>query len=140
MISWVRRFALGVGVLCLLVAGGFAMRLVVAKPRVPFVVLTALDRAATAHPRQAAAPTLLDVLDAYEAELAVACDAAHAALDRALAGVGAIPPERRAAALFVTITQLELARGDLAHAPTAEERAEHDATCERLRAVRRRLA
>ena len=120
MLWSVRRFALGVGVLCLLIAGGFAMRFVVAKPRVP--------------------PTILGVLEAYEADLLVACDAADEALDRALAAIDTLSPERRAAALFATITQLELARGDLAHAPTAEELGEHDVTCERLRAVRRLLA
>ncbi|CAN5199696.1 hypothetical protein BH11MYX1_BH11MYX1_24230 [soil metagenome] len=136
MVSVVRRFALRVAVLCILVAGVFATHLAVAKPRFPFVVLAAIDRAFS-PPR---APTILDALAGYEADLLVACDAASEALDRALAQLETVAPERRTAALLVTMKHLELARGDLAHAPTAEEFVEYDATCERLRDVRRRLS
>jgi hypothetical protein len=141
MISVVRRVVLRVAVLCVVVVGVFATHLAVAKPRMPFVVIAAIHRACTAD-RLCSPPrtlTLLEILEAYEADLQVACETASEELDRALARLDTLVPERRAAAWLVTMTHLELARGDLAHAPTAEELAEYDATCECLRAVRRRL-
>ena len=136
MLWSVQRFALRVGVLFLIVAGVFATHLAVAKPRLPFVVLASIERAFS-QPQKL---TILDVLNRYEADILVACDAASESLDRALAGLESQTLERRAAAYLVTMKHLELARGDLAHAPTAEEFTEYDATCERLRGVRRRLA
>src|SRR4051812_32963879 len=140
MTSWLRR----VGFLCALVAGIFATHLVVAKPRLPFVVFATLDRALASAERAQLAPApedpLLAVLAHYEAELLVACDAASDALDRELARLAELSPERRAAALVMTRVHLDLARGDLAHAATPAEYVEYDATCERLRDVRRMLA
>jgi len=136
MLWSVRRFALRVGVLFLLVAGVFATHLAVSKPRLPFVVLASIERAFS-QPQKL---TILEVLTQYEADLLVACDAASESLDRALARLETLQPERRAAAYFVTMKHLELARGDLAHAATAEEFIEYDATCERLRDVRRLLS
>jgi hypothetical protein len=141
MTSWLRR----VGFLCALIAGIFATHLVVAKPRLPFVVFATLDRALASAERAQLAPPgsqdpLLEVLAHYEAELLVACDAASDALDRELARLAELSPERRAAALAMTRVHLDLARGDLAHAATPAEYVEYDATCERLRDVRRMLA
>jgi hypothetical protein len=134
MIS-VRRFVLRVGVLCALLVGVFATHLAVSKPRLPFVVLASIDRAFATEPL-----SLEDVLDHLEAELMVAGDAATQALDAQLAQLETLPPERREAALLITRKHLELARAELAHAPTAEEYVEYDATCERLREVRRTLS
>lgn len=140
MTSWLRR----VGFVIALIGGIFATHLVVAKPRLPFVVLATLDRAFTSVTRaQLSAPDqdpLMGALAVYEADLLVLCDAASEELDRQLARLGELAPERRAAALHMTRVHLDLARGDLAHAPTAAEYAEYDATCERLREVRRMLA
>ncbi|MEO8549655.1 MAG: hypothetical protein ABI678_06770 [Kofleriaceae bacterium] len=141
MTSWLRRL----GFLCALIAGIFATHLVVAKPRLPFVVFATLDRAFASVDRAQLAPPasrdpLMVVLAHYEAELLVACDAASDALDRELARLADLAPERRAAALTMARVHLDLARGDLAHAATPAEYVEYDATCERLRDVRRMLA
>ncbi len=146
MASSLRRFALRLGVFCALLVGVFATHLAVAKPKLPFVVLGTLDRALsradqlqlTQHP-PGARLTLLDVLGLYEADLLVAGDAASEALDAELAQLAQLAPERRAAALDCVHHHLAEARADLAHAATPAEYVEYDATCERLREVRRLL-
>jgi hypothetical protein len=144
MASWLRRFGVRLAFFCVLIAGVFATHLAHAKPRLPFIVLGSLDRAFTiAEQHQpAAAPkhTVMEVLAIYEAELLVICDAASDALDHELARLDLIAPQHRAAALACVQHHLDLARGDLAHAASPGEYAEYDATCERLRDVRRLLA
>ncbi|HET9988892.1 MAG TPA: hypothetical protein VFQ65_10230 [Kofleriaceae bacterium] len=144
MASWLRRFGVRLAFFCVLIAGMFATHLAVAKPRLPFVVFGTLDRAFTLAEQQQSAitprQTLLEVLEIYEAELLVIGDAASDALDHELARLDHVAPLHRAAALACVQRHLELARADLVHATTPEEFREFDATCERLRDVRRVLA
>ncbi|MEO6775131.1 MAG: hypothetical protein ABI467_19360 [Kofleriaceae bacterium] len=144
MASWLRRFGVRLAVFCLLIAGVLATHLAVAKSRLPFVVFGTLDRALTIaerdQPSVAPTHTLMQVLALYEAELVVICDAASDALDHELARLDTVLPQHRAAALVYVQHHLDRARGDLAHSTTSGEAAEYDATCERLRDVRRLLA
>jgi len=144
MVSWLRRFGVRLAFFCMLIAGVFATHLAVAKPRLPFVVFGTLDRAFTiAEQHQAPVAgkhTLMEVLAIYEAELLVIGDAANDALDHELARLDQVAPAHRAAALACVQRHLDLARADLVHAQTPDEFREFDATCERLREVRRMLS
>lgn len=144
MASWLRRFGVRLAFFCVLIASVFATHLAVAKPRLPFVVFGTLDRAFTLAEQQQApvAPrhSVMEVLAIYEAELLVIGDAASDALDHELARLDHVAPHHRVAALACVQRHLDLARADLVHATTPEEFREFDATCERLRDVRRLLS
>lgn len=144
MASWLRRFGVRLAFFGVLIAGVFATHLTHAKPRLPFVVLSTLDRAFTLA-EQDQAPvgtkhTLSEVLAIYEAQLLVIGDAASDALDHELARLDEVAPAQRTAALACLQRHLDLARTDLIHASTPDEFREFDATCERLREVRRMLS
>lgn len=144
MASWLRRFGVRLAFFGVLIAGVFATHLTHAKPRLPFIVLSSLDRAFTQaereQPRVAATHTLDDVLKIYEAHLLVIGDAASDALDHELARLEHVAPAHRTAALACLQRHLDLARADLVRSATPEEFREFDATCERLREVRRTLS
>jgi len=144
MLPWLRRFGVRLAFFGVLIAGVFATHLTHAKPRLPFVVLGSLDRAFTLaeqeQPPSATHHTLDEVLRLYEAQLLVIGDAASDALDHELAYLDRVAPTHRSAALACLQRHLDLARTDLIHAQTPEEFREFDATCERLREVRRTLS
>ena len=144
MASWLRRFGVRLAFFGVLIAGVFATHLTHAKPRLPFVVLGSLDRAFTLAEQQqppvGTKQTLDEVLRIYEAQLLVIGDAASDALDHELAQLDRVASTHRAAALACLQRHLDLARTDLIHAQTPEEFREFDATCERLREVRRMLS
>ena len=68
-----------------------------------------------------------------------ACSAASTALEVELAVAGTLTPERRLAALGCLERHLREARRDAARAADPAVRAEYEATCERLRDVRRMI-
>ena len=144
MVSWLRRFGVRLAFFGVLIAGVFATHLTHAKPRLPFIVLGSLDRAFTQaeqhQPPVKATHTLDEVLRIYEAQLLVIGDAASDALDHELARLELLAPAQRTAALAVLQRHLDLARADLVRSTTPEEFREFDATCERLREVRRMLS
>jgi hypothetical protein len=152
MISWLRVLGLRMAVLCA-ISSVFVPRVAAAGPN-PFAVLDSLDRAFAlvydAAERQVAAleatsppaprRDVVALLGELAHQVRCACDAATTALDIELALVGALPPERRLATLGCIEHHLRDARCALARARDPEVRAEYEATCERLRDVRRLIA
>jgi hypothetical protein len=154
MTSW-RVLGLRMASLCALlsmtISAGFVSRPAAVQPDLP-ALLDSFDRAFArvydAAERQVAeleaarppAPLLPDVftlLDAYAGCVAQACDDAASALDVELAVAGSLTLERRYATLSCLERHLREARRDAARAADPAVRAEYEATCERLRDVRR---
>jgi hypothetical protein len=154
MTSW-RVLGLRIVSLCALlsmtVSAGFVPRPAAVQPDLP-ALLASFDRAFSrvydAAERQVAeieaarppAPLLPDVftlLDAYAGCVERACSAASTALEVELTVAGSLTPERRLAALGCLERHLREARRDAARAADPAVRAEYEATCERLRDVRR---
>lgn len=150
MTSW-RVLGLRIVSLCALLSIAFAPGPAAAQPDLP-ALLDSFDRAFSlvydAAERQVAeleaarppAPLLPDVftlLDAFAGCVAQACDASATELDVELALAGSLTPERRLAALGCLERHLREARRDAARAADPAVRAEYEATCDRLRDVRR---
>ncbi|HEU4728139.1 MAG TPA: hypothetical protein VFT22_09630 [Kofleriaceae bacterium] len=154
MTSWLRVLGLRVAMLGALVATVLATHMAVPKPDLPFVLLESFDQAfalaygaaerevvaleatppASSVPRDVAA-----LLDAFERQVAAACDAASVALETELVLADALAPERRAAVLGCIHHHLAAVRSALARASDPEERAEYAVTYDRLRAIRDRV-
>ncbi|HEY0477322.1 MAG TPA: hypothetical protein VGD37_07345 [Kofleriaceae bacterium] len=159
MTSWLRVLGLRLALLSGLVAtacgsaSAGAPAAAAGKPDLPFVLLDAFDQAFAlvydaAERRvaalEAAPPAVppchvFSILRQLEGDIAAACDAASTALDVELAVAGSWSPERRAAVLGCIERHLGDARRALARATDPELRAEYDATCERLREIRRQV-
>jgi hypothetical protein len=157
MTSWMRVLGLRVASLCALVTIGLvphqAGAAATGQPDLP-ALLESFDRAfslvydaaerrvAALEAARPAAPQVPDVcalLDHLAACVAQACDASAVALDVELALAGSLSLERRCAALGCLERHLREARRDAARTADPAVRAEYEATCERLREVRRVL-
>ena len=92
-----------------------------------------------ARPPAPLLPDVFTLLDAYAGCVECACSAASTALDVELVVAGSLTPERRYAALSCLERHLREARRDAARAADPAVRAEYEATCERLRDVRRMI-
>ena len=106
------------------------------------LVYDAAERKVAALETARPAPPLLDLsllLDDFAVHVAQACDDAAASLDVELAVAGSLTPERRLAALGCLERHLRAARRDAARAADPAVRHEYQATCERLRDVRRMI-
>lgn len=149
MTSW-RVLGLRTASLCALLSIAFLARPAAAQPDLP-ALLDSFDRAFSlvydAAERQVAeleaarppAPLLPDVftlLDQLSGAIEQACRASSTALDVELVLAGAMSPERRYATLSCLERHLREARRDAARAADPAERAEYEATCNRLRGVR----
>jgi hypothetical protein len=152
--TWLRVLGLRVAVVCALFTTVFALHLAVAKPTSPLALLDSFDQAFSlaydAAERkvaelEAAAPTaparrdVFALLSEIGDHIAAMCDAATAALDVELAVAGSLPPERRNAALGCVEHHLAEARRDAQRTTDPMVRGEYEATCERLRDVRRMI-
>lgn len=152
MTSW-RALGLRIASLCALLSIAFVARPAAAQPDLP-ALLDSFDRAFAlvydAAERQVAeleaarppAPLLPDVsalLELLTGDVERACSAASVALDVELVLAGSLTPERRYAALSCLERHLREARRDAARAGDPVVRAEYEATCERLRDVRRMI-
>jgi hypothetical protein len=154
MTSW-RPLGLRIASLCALLSmtasGAFVTRPAAAQPDLP-ALLDSFDRAFAlvydAAERQVAAleaarppapqvPDVFALLDAFAGCVGQACDAAATALDVELAVAGSLSLERRYATLSCLERHLREARRDATRAADPAVRAEYEATCERLRDVRR---
>jgi hypothetical protein len=150
MTSWLRTLGLRAALLCALLVTVLATHAAVARPNLPFALLDSFERAfalvydaaerkiaqlesADPAPARHDLPALLRVLGAH---VAAACDAAATALDVELVTANAWSMERRAAVLGCLERHLRDARRALASATDPDERAEYQATCDRLRDVR----
>ena len=153
MTSWLRVLGLRVALLCALVTTVLVSPAAAGKPSLPFALLDSFDRAFSlvydAAERKVAAleattpvPPRRDVLALLrelERHVTAACDAATARLDIELAVAGALSPERRNSVLGCIERHLGEARNARRRTTDPDVRAEYDATCERLRDVRRMI-
>ena len=152
MTSW-RVFGLRIAPLCALLSIAFLARPAAAQPDLP-ALLDSFDRAFSlvydAAERQVAeleaarppAPLLPDVftlLETLARHVECACTAASTALDIELVIASSLSLERRYATLSCLERHLREARRDATHAADPAVRAEYEATCERLRDVRRMI-
>lgn len=152
MTSW-RALGLRIASLCALLSIAFMARPAAAQPDLP-ALLDSFDHAFSlvydAAERQVAeleaarpsAPLLPDVsalLDLLAGHVEHACSAASTALDVELVLAGSLTLERRYATLSCLERHLREARRDAARADDPVVRAEYEATCERLRDVRRMI-
>lgn len=152
MTSW-RVLGLRMVSLCALLSMAFVARPAAAQPDLP-ALLDSFDRAfarvydaaerqvaelETARPPAPQVPDVFALLDAFAGCVAQACDTAATALDVELAVAGSLSLERRYATLSCLERHLREARRDAARAADPAVRAEYEATCERLRDVRRVL-
>lgn len=154
MTSWLRVLGLRVVLLGALVATVLATHMVASKPDLPFVLLDSFDQAFALYDAaqrkvaernvaelEAMGPSALPrgdvfaILHELEGHVTVTCDAASAELDVELARAGSLSPGRRNAVLGCIEHHLSEARHALVHARDPEERAEYEATHERLREV-----
>lgn len=159
MTSWLRVIGLRVAVMCGLVATACATHALPGLPGIggapdapalPFALLDAFDQAFTlaydAAERRVAElehtappPVPHDVfalLRKLDLRIAEACEAASTALDVELAVAASLPAARRTAVLGCIERHLDEARRALGRATDPLERAEYEATCERLREIR----
>jgi hypothetical protein len=150
MSSRLRGLGLRIAFLFSVVAAVFAVRISVAKPSLPFVLLDSFDKAFSlvsdaADKRLAelerrrtapATTTVAALLDRLDGEITVACDAATDLLDTELVLVDTLPEFRRASVRGCIERLLVKTRDDRANAIDPAERAEYDATLERLREIR----
>ncbi|TMQ18744.1 MAG: hypothetical protein E6J90_19470 [Deltaproteobacteria bacterium] len=152
MTSRLRVLGLHAVMLCTLVAAVLATHIAAIKPDLPLALLDSFDQAFDlvydAAERKVseleAAPTsplprrdIAAILRDLEARIAAACDRASAVLDAELAVAGSLPPERRISVLGCIERHLADARNAAGRASDPDVRAEYDATCDRLREVRR---
>jgi hypothetical protein len=151
MTSRLRVLGLHVVLLCLLVATVLSTHIAAAKPDLPLALLDSFDQVFSlvydaaerkvtaleaADPSAAPHPDVFTLLREFEGRVAMACDAASTRLDVELAVAGSLSPARRAAVLGCIEHHLDEARRAAGHATHPDERAEYEATCERLREVR----
>lgn len=152
MPPWLRLLGLRVALLSGLIATASTTAHAATPPDLPTLIASfdrAFSRVYDAAERRVAelelarpALPLLDVsalLDDFAGCVAAECDAAATALDVELAVAGSLSPERRYAALGCLERHLREARRAAARAADPAVRAEYEATCERLRDVRRLL-
>jgi hypothetical protein len=154
MTSWLRGLGLRVAVLCAFVPATLATHAAVAKSELPFALLESFDRAfslaydaaerrvaelETSKPGPPLRRDLFALLEEFEGLVTAACDAAAARLDVELAVAGSLSTERRHAVLGCIENHLDEARKARGRATDPYVRAEYDATCERLRDVRRQV-
>ena len=152
MISWLRVLRLHAVLVCTLLASVLAAHVAVARPDLPLALLDSIDQVfervydaaerkvaalETSEPAAPPRPDVVALLRELEGQVAAACDAACARLDVELAVAGSLSPARRHAVLACIERHLGAARDAAARATDPELRAEYDATCERLREVRR---
>jgi hypothetical protein len=152
MTSW-RVLGLRIASLCALLSIALVPHQAAAKPDLP-TLLDSFDRAfalvydaaerqvtelEAARPPAPLLPDVFTLLDAFAGCVAQACDASATALDVELAVAGSLTLERRYATLSCLERHLREARRDAARAPDPAVRAEYEATCERLRDVRRMI-
>jgi hypothetical protein len=152
MTSW-RVLGLRIASLCALLSIAFVSHQAAAKPDLP-ALLDSFDRAfalvydaaerqvtelEAARPPAPLLPDVFTLLDAFAGCVERACSAASTALDVELVLAGSLPLERRYATLSCLERHLREARRDAARAPDPAVRAEYEATCERLRDVRRMI-
>jgi hypothetical protein len=151
MTSWLRALGLRVALLCTLAATVLATHMAVPKAGLPFALIDSLDRAFSlaydAAERQVAAlegtttapprHDVLALLGELERCVNAECDAAAVRLDVELAVAGSLSMERRTAVLGCIEHHLREARHALEQATDPWVHAEYDATCERLREIRR---
>ena len=156
MTSW-RVLGLRIASLCALlsmtISAGFVLRPAAAQPDLP-ALLASFDRAfarvydaakrqvtelEAARPPAPLLPDVFTLLDAFAGCVEHACSAASTALDVELVLAGSLPLERRYATLSCLERHLREARRDAARAPDPAVRAEYEATCDRLRDVRRMI-
>ena len=149
MSSHLRGLGLRIAFLFSVLAAVLAVRVSVAKPNLPFVLLDSFDRAlalvsdaadkrlAELERRPARTTTVAALLDRLDGEITVACDAATDLLDTELVLVDTLPELRRASVRGCIERLLVKTRHDRANATDPAECAEYDATLERLREIRR---
>jgi hypothetical protein len=153
--TWLRVLGLRVALACALFTTIVALHLTVAKPSLPFALLDSFDQAfdlaydaaerkvseleATPRSRPPATPRcdVFAILRKIEGHVTTMCDSAAAVLDAELATAGALSSERRVAVLGCIERFLDEARTAARRATDPDVRAEYDATCDRLREVRR---
>jgi hypothetical protein len=152
MTSW-RVLGLRMASLCALLSIAFVTRPAAAQPDLP-ALLDSFDRAfalvydaaerqvaelEAARPPTPLLPDVFTLLDAYAGCVERACSAASTTLDVELVMAGSLTLERRYATLSCLERHLREARRDAARAADPVVRAEYEATCERLRDVRRMI-
>jgi len=152
MTSWLRVIGLRGALLSGLVATVCATPTAVGKPDLPFALLDSFDQAFTlvydkaerkvaeleaTKPPAPCRPDVSALLGVLESHVAMACDASSTALDVELSVAGSMSRERRHAVLGCIERHLGEARCALARATDPDECAEYEATCDRLRELRR---
>lgn len=151
--NWLRVLGLRVAVVCALLVTMVALRMAIARPDLPLTLLDSFDQAFSlvydAAERkvaelEAASPAsqrrdVFALLSEVGDHIAAMCDAATAALDVELAVAASLPPDRRTATLGCIEHHLGEARSAASNTRDPEVRAEYEATCDRLRDVRRMI-
>ena len=152
MTSWLRVLGLHAVLLCLLVATALTSHLAVAKPDLPLALLDSFDQVfalvydaaerkvtelEATDPPAPPRPDVVALLRELEGQITAACDAASTRLDVEIAVAGSLSAERRHAVLGCIERHLGEARDAAGNAIDPDVRAEYEATCERLREVRR---
>jgi hypothetical protein len=155
MTSWLRVLGLHVVMLGILAATVVTSHVAVAKPDLPLALLDSFDEVfarvydaaerkvtalETTDPPASPRPDVFALLREFEGRVAMACDTAFARLDAELAVAASLSPARRTAVLGCIERHLGEARTAAGRATDPDERAEYEATCERLREVRRMSA
>jgi hypothetical protein len=152
MTSWLRVLRLHAVLVCTLLASVLVAHIAVAKPDLPLALLDSFDQVfarvydaaerkvtelEATDPPALPRPDVAALLRQLEGRITAACDTASTRLDVELAVADSLSPERRTAVLGCIERHLGEARDAAARATDPELRAEYDATCERLREVRR---
>ena len=152
MTSW-RVLGLRIASLCAVLSIAFVARPAAAQPDLP-ALLDSFDHAFSlvydaaerrvaeleaARPPAPLLPDVFTLLGAFAGHVEHACTAASTALDIELVLAGSLSPERRYATLSCLERHLREARRDATRADDPAVRAEYEATCERLRDVRRMI-
>jgi len=152
MTSWLRVLRLHAVLVCTLLASVLAAHIAVAKPDLPFALLDSFDQVfervydaaerkvtelEAADPAASPRPDVFALLRALEGHVTAACDTAFARLDVELAVAGSLSAVRRHAVLGCIERHLAEARTAAERATDPDVRTEYEATCERLREVRR---
>jgi hypothetical protein len=149
--TWLRVLGLRVAVACALLMTMMALRVAIARPDLPLTLLDSFDQAFSAvyeaaerkvaeleaAKPSARRPDVFALLCEVGDHIAAMCDAATAALDVELTVAASLPPDRRTATLGCIEHHLDEARRAARNSRDAEVRAEYQATCDRLRDVRR---
>ena len=145
------RIASLCALLSMTVSAAFVPRPAAVQPDLP-ALLASFDRAFSrvydaaerrvaeleaARPPVPLLPDVITLLDQLAGDVERACSAASTALEVELAVAGSLSLERRYAALSCLERHLREARRDATRAADPAVRAEYEATCERLRDVRR---